>query len=352
MNSEKREEMIDILKGLAIFSVVIGHAFNTSNHPSVSAEMVRRFVYVYHLPIFFFCTGYLHKTKPFAVLFKRTILNNYIKFVVVSITSYILLPFWLNKGAILEFSNHSLIKGILKIILFRPAGVFVSAIWFVPFYCVSVLIFHSLMQIKIRTCILGYITVIIAGIAGLFLTKLGIRLYDIDIALCMQPIMLLGLLYREKKELIILKKWNSTLLFAILYMFLILILNYFTSGEIELSKRMVYYGIGFYPVIILGILFLIFSAEVLKTTKIGKILAIAGKNSFAIMAYHFIIFKLIDVIAVDFFKYPKESMALFPYSFSELRVTYILLGAIIPIGLSILVNWFVKKLILLIQNNS
>ena len=48
----ERSTSIDVLKGIGIISVVIGHAMNTDNYYSGSVELIRRFVYLYHLVVF------------------------------------------------------------------------------------------------------------------------------------------------------------------------------------------------------------------------------------------------------------------------------------------------------------
>lgn len=50
----ERSTSIDVLKGIGIISVVIGHAMNTDNYYSGSVELIRRFVYLYHLAVFSF----------------------------------------------------------------------------------------------------------------------------------------------------------------------------------------------------------------------------------------------------------------------------------------------------------
>lgn len=59
----ERSTSIDVLKGIGIISVVIGHAMNTDNYYSGSVELIRKFVYLYHLAVFFFCSGYLLKAS-------------------------------------------------------------------------------------------------------------------------------------------------------------------------------------------------------------------------------------------------------------------------------------------------
>ena len=58
-SNQVRNEFIDILRGIGISSVVLGHAFNTDLFFSPDVNNVRKFVYIYHLFIFFWCSGYL-----------------------------------------------------------------------------------------------------------------------------------------------------------------------------------------------------------------------------------------------------------------------------------------------------
>lgn len=65
MSSERgiRIHEIDILKGFAICSVVLGHACNCDVFYGTLANEIRKFVYIYNLSVFFFCTGYLYKAR-------------------------------------------------------------------------------------------------------------------------------------------------------------------------------------------------------------------------------------------------------------------------------------------------
>ena len=53
-NPNKRLEIIDILKGIGILSIVIGHACWETTIFNVLLP-IGAFVYLYHLSIFFFC---------------------------------------------------------------------------------------------------------------------------------------------------------------------------------------------------------------------------------------------------------------------------------------------------------
>lgn len=56
MNSSDRIRWIDIAKGVAILSVILGHTFMFGNP-------VHAFVYSFHIPLFFIVSGYLAKPK-------------------------------------------------------------------------------------------------------------------------------------------------------------------------------------------------------------------------------------------------------------------------------------------------
>lgn len=57
----ERNPHLDILKGIGIVSVVIGHAFDIEVAASPMASTLYNFLYVWHLPIFFFVAGYSFK---------------------------------------------------------------------------------------------------------------------------------------------------------------------------------------------------------------------------------------------------------------------------------------------------
>lgn len=71
----KRVEFIDVIKAIAIILVVIGHALNEDVFSLGRFSFVLRMIYIFHLPVFFFCTGYLFKdqkiTRRFLSIFKH-----------------------------------------------------------------------------------------------------------------------------------------------------------------------------------------------------------------------------------------------------------------------------------------
>lgn len=56
--TKERISSIDILKGIGIILVMLGHALP---HES----FVRILIYTFHMPLFFWCSGFFYKDKPF-----------------------------------------------------------------------------------------------------------------------------------------------------------------------------------------------------------------------------------------------------------------------------------------------
>ena len=56
---KQRIEFIDLIKGLAILTVVIGHFIETNIDKNASSVMVYNFIYTFHMPLFMFIGGYI-----------------------------------------------------------------------------------------------------------------------------------------------------------------------------------------------------------------------------------------------------------------------------------------------------
>ena len=330
---------IDILKGIGIISVVIGHAVNTDNFYSVPAEYIRRFVYLYHLAVFFFCSGYLLRAKSLKNIILRFV-KQYVMFLLICISSFVLIPLWLKTNIVEWIGIRGLLIKIKHILLFRLDGYFTGAMWFMPFMAIASALYSIILNIKEKSNILYYLVVFVSGVLGIILVSArGIGRYYIWLALLMIPIMAIGNEYDRIKGVV---KHQRIPVFAVVFTMLLICIK----GEIELSKGIIYGRIAFYPVILLGLLFCIqLKDSLLKISILSTIFELIGRNSMYIMGYHFIAFKIIDAIMSIFCKTSVEQLRLFPYSFPQCRVLYILGGLLIPclIGLAISrINEYIK----------
>lgn len=82
MNNGVRDNSIDLLKGIGMLSVIIGH--------TTHIWMLRGLVCTYHMPIFFFTSGYFYKYRPTKQLFRSLFKALIIPYLVICILRVVL----------------------------------------------------------------------------------------------------------------------------------------------------------------------------------------------------------------------------------------------------------------------
>lgn len=326
----KRNKEIDILKGIGIISIVVGHTFYASE-PSE----VRKFVYVYHLAIFFFCSGYLFKDS-----YLESLKNFLIKKFKALYLPYIGFCFFFLFLDI--FSGNITGKEVpyftIRMLLLSALNRFTGAMWFIKWLLFVEILFWFMLKIIVKRMNKGTIEIIFLSVfmmsIGIVLSKYGIDFAYIDIVLVALPIITFGYFY-HLYETVIIKFIKNDVLYCLLSGGAIALLNYLTKEEIEFSIRH-YYGSGvlFLPIVLMGIFFCITLAKVIsRNIYIEKIIIICGKYSYWIMALHFLFFKIID--RIYFWKNSsilsyEESIRL-PYAYSQLRMVYVIIGCLLPV---------------------
>ncbi len=96
----KRIDWIDTLRGLAMYFVVWGHCQKNYN-------FIRKYIYHFHMPIFFFISGLTFGDSdkiPFKVFAKKKFKSLVIPYFVMNIVCYILMVIMYRFGIIEEFS--------------------------------------------------------------------------------------------------------------------------------------------------------------------------------------------------------------------------------------------------------
>ena len=346
MSKKKRNVDIDVLKGIGIISVVLGHAMNTDNFSAPIIEMIRRFVYTYHLAIFFFCTGYLLKITTYKDIIKR-FLKQYKMFILICLNSFLFLPLWIKENMIVNCNIKSICVIVKNVLFFRQDGFYVGAMWFVPFMAVTVLMYSVIYLLFYNNYRNGfYVIVIILGVIGLLMVPYkGIGGYYKWIAMLMIPIMTLGKVYKKYENQ--LDAINVYIIVPVVS--LILVILYCGNNQIELSKGLIYSRVGFYPLSCLGILLcIVIKNLIIKFNVLEKIISKIGNYSMFIMGYHFIIFKCIDVVISKINNVSIEQLNLFPFSFPQMRIIYFVGGIFIPV----IAREAVKKISIVIRKSS
>ena len=355
MSSSKieRDNYADIVKAIGIISIVIGHSSWTITRFNIE---IGPFVYAYHLMIFMFISGYLFSTKKaendpnykYYSLGKQLI--NFIKLYFIYTLLFVVLHNSLVSIYAIDSTNYSILdifSRIINSLSFSSSEILMSAFWFIPTLIIARILFTITYSDKNVSKWYKIIPIIVVfSLIGLILCKKNIRLnYRIQISILSVPIIYFGVLVK--------KYWNKIQKFItpwawIICSIIISIVNHISKTSVELSVNRLISPFIFYPLTLVGIYFCLSLAKMISKIKhINCGVATVGKYSFHIMALHFLVIKLVDVV------YSKthgisnvELITHFPNSYSnKLYLIYYLLGVLIPTLVMVLIDKIKNKII-------
>lgn len=282
MTGRQHLDYLDIAKGIGILAVVLGHCvpkniFNGNSNLDMIAGYIYGFVYSFHMPLFFFISGYLTKKvhngqEAINILITKAkrLLIPYISF------SFIYIPlriFYSN----MAISNYS--QPIWKILIgVSPNG----GVWFlyVLFMCSILCILLDLKNVKV-------IFLVAIGAVMNFIIVFGLIKLDYDIInLFMRNFFYfaIGIAVKQQifdKQVVLMS--NSLILRIILFFVLFIFL------ELKISN------IGSFLLPLLGISIVL---TISKLIKYNKRLIYFGLNSIHIYLLHGPILVLLRYIAI------------------------------------------------------
>lgn len=124
--SSKRDNKIDLLKGIGALSVIIGHLVNYNG-------LLKTYIYAFHMPLFFFLTGYVYSNKQekFKTYFYKKSKRILLPYIIYNILSLLLNTYL---GTYIFSEKKEIFKGIFYTSGQIPWN---SSLWFLPviFWC-------------------------------------------------------------------------------------------------------------------------------------------------------------------------------------------------------------------------
>lgn len=360
---KKRELFWDIVKGIEIISIVIGHTT-----PKLT---LIKFVYMYHLIIFYFVSACFYNEskygdKPFEYFGKRlkSTWPKYVFYAVLLIllhNTFIKYNFY-NPATPLYTKKEEKLVMILNTMMFSSNELFAGALWFIPTLLFALGMFGGIIYFsrkftdficnkiektnKIKKYIKYAIIIglsVLGGYIGVFLNENELSLlYHIHTSFLVVPICTLG--YFAREFIGILKKAKKLYITIPVFIISTATLLFFVIKEkfqIELSAEMIVNGYMFYIISFVGICFcLSFAAIIEKIPIVNKIIAAFGRHSFTVMALHFVCIKGIDVVYSKIINETNpEIISQWVSSYKDkLWIWYVILGVIIPVVFSIILD--------------
>ena len=306
------------------------------------------FVYLFHLAVFFFATGYFyHEEKygdsPFRYFGVR-LAGCWPRFFFYSVCCVLVHNFFVNHGlyAGAPLYNHTtMLTASLQGAAMQTTETMQGALWFVPAWLLSSVFFCTTVwfgRSAARRTGLGWtepaataLAVLLAGVTGLFLFDRQCWLpYNMQCAILVVPLYYAAwMMRRHLPSFRRYTVWYGALISALLLHLVNTKLHIF----IDVSALSIP-GIRYYPVSLLGIyLVLSLAAMAEKVPVCSRILAFLGRHSFDIMALHFLVFKLIDLVYARLIAaaVTAENLSGFPVGFrGRLEPVYLILGVLLP----------------------
>lgn len=349
---DRSRDYWDIMKGIGIVCVVFGHSCtNFANAIS--------FVYLFHLVVFFFVSGYLWSEEKYGdkpwLNFAARVKSNYMRYVTASVVIVLLHNYFISVGMLVDqpvYSVDNMMIAILTSLIMNCTELFSSSMWFVPLLILGSTFFAEVVAVsrkiseKLRhTNGVKYVMIIclsvLSGYLGVYATtrNWGFN-YNIQIALLIVPIYAIAYFAKILTH-------GSVESYAKWYIALPLGIGLWFGMErfgwqVDLGMNRIGEPLLFYGISIVGIYFCLGLASLIM--KIGfarKGMALIGRYSFEIMAYHLLIVKLVDVIYAMLIGEENPAVyGVFTNAYAvQLWWVYLLLSIILPC----MITWGVQK---------
>ena len=295
----KRLEIYDIIKGIGIIGVVLGHALNTDCFYNDRIDFFRRLIYLFNLIIFVFVSGrFINFQYDIKFFIKKKAKSLYLPYILINLI-LLMIQIMINMSYL---NLKKIIIMILNVSLFNSQVYLSSFLWFVQVLFFSEILFFLVFKYtnkftQIFKIIYLCVTMIVFVLVGYIFFSFNINVYNIDLIFLMIHILGVGYIFKIYQNIIdlYLKKYNIILCIGILLLMLS-ICYYFPWIQIELSKRIFAGNIMyFYSISILSILFVYSLAIFLtKFVLIKKYITEFGMNSYFIMGFHYLFFYCVD----------------------------------------------------------
>lgn len=332
LQSEKNP-IYDIAKGLGIIAIVIGHC--------CPIKEVILFVYGYHLALFFFIAGATYNEEKYALnpfVFLQARVKSLWPGYFVYMTMFTLSHNLAVKVHMLSpqkmYTIGDMLERIWKNFLFSGGETFGGALWFVPTLLIAMLAFSAIVYFSTRYC--GKFSIVFIAIVCALVGCVGIifninknsLLWHSHTSMLVLPIIFAGFLFRhfrlQEKNIF---RWYIAIICFVFFHYFIILKVY----RIELSAEMLGTKYLFYPLSFAGIYIMFYICILIeKISFLKKGISFVGKYSFDIMAMHFMIIKVIDVIYGWLANKPVATVSSFPRAYGYLWPIYLAASVTIP----------------------
>jgi fucose 4-O-acetylase-like acetyltransferase len=334
----ERSQNLDIIKGIGIILVVLGHCGCPAAH----------FIYLFHMAIFFIASGYVLNSAysdnfaNFRTLFRKRLKALWLPCFFFN-TLFLLLA-----GTFIKYDIYpadvktapTIASGILlNALLYLKGGPLAGACWFLgTLFEVTViyaLVDYLLKRIRVRFReILNLVLGLAMFLVSFNLIQRGIRIHSIVEHIAGAYVMFAAgvLLKRLPLNAISPQKWGLIFVGAFAVLFLC---NQYGSIEVSMG---VYTDWWFYLLCSIAGWFFVYGASVWvnRSSLATNALCYLGRNTICIIGLHFLAFKIVAYFQIWLYGLPHEKLSVHPVLISEpfWWVAYTVVGVGVPLVLN------------------
>lgn len=328
----------NIVKGIGIICVVLGHV----------ASWSVRYIYLFHLPLFYFVSGYLFDEKKYGKNpiknIKAKFKSTYCPYLIIYTILVLFHNVFYNLGVLeswaYTYSPKEFFINIAKVLVGSANELMGATLWFLPtIFCGIVLlgiIVYISCKIEHKTnavvkIITQCVMIVILTMTGYMLLKNGVVLpAKLEIVLTVLPFFWMGYFLRNYVGNI--EKYLNLILAIIFALILVPVSKIYWMDLV--------FG-GVYPTMYVfafcGIYVCLYVAKIINKRRfINMTLSYIGKNSMIIMIFHFPILRIVDKIILLRIGDPTGQLYdRLPVCFNDLWYIYF----IISLSGSLLIAW-------------
>jgi fucose 4-O-acetylase-like acetyltransferase len=309
---------INIVKALCIILMVIGHC--------EPPEGVRGFIYLFHMPAFFFLSGYLLKEKWLdqpAAFIKKRLCTLYAPFVFWELIFLLLNGLFFRLHLLdTQLTGHEMLSQAFQFITFRGHQPLLNGYWFLKtlFFCSVICLF--LLKFVRR----GRLWLVAALVAAAGCCQL------LPIETTMISRLLLACAFYITGVLAARHQVEVRLPYALATLAMVAVISIFWHQSIFAEGWEV---VPYFFVSLLGTSGIFGIATALDRLKgIAGLLDHIGRATLTILTFHFLSFKLVSLLKITMWHLPIESLAEFPVVHVHngyFWLIYSLIGVIVPL---------------------
>jgi len=336
------------MRGLAMTLVVMGHC----GTPLIGL------IYSFHVPLFFILSGYLYKGVTKVDFFKRVKKKIY-RLYVPCMLMVLFLTFTNNIfidmnilctqeslagiqdikfNPVVRYTAHDYITNVVKAIAFTGVGQLSGALWFLRVMFVSSIFFDIEYMIIYRFAkrkpeLVHLFANSIFFIVGYIMSYKALHVFgSLEIVCSILIFYNIGIFVKQLQiAMPKIGRINNLLIVAISFILLFYISEYET---VDIARNNITNPVLLLLSSVIGFVMTYHFAKFCSQYRWSSFLSYIGKNTVAIMCWHFIAFKIVNYLVVRIEGLPAIYIARFPVSDYSYWPLYILIGVFAPLVLA------------------